>query len=178
MDGDPDGALYGEAAEAEFARFVRDRSAALHRTAYLLTGDREGAQDVVQTALTRIYLAWPRRAGWENRDAYARRVVTNVVLSASSRRWTDERPTEHLPESPGAAAADGPTVLAERDALRRALMALPVRQRTAVVLRHYADLSEADASAAMGCPVGTLKSLTSRGLAALRRQLEEVAHDV
>lgn len=160
-------------ADAEFTRFVRTRSAALHRTAYLLTGNRDAAQDVVQTALTRIYLAWSRRAFWDDRDAYARKVVTNVVLSASARRWRGEQPTGELPEPAAAGASDDLTQLAERDALRRALMALPVRQRIAVVLRHYADLSEADTAATMDCPLGTVKSLTARGLATLRTQVEE-----
>lgn len=81
---------------------------------------------------------------------------------------------ERLPER-GDPGADSAVAVAERDALRRALLALPVRQRTALVLRHYADLSEADTAAAMDCAVGTVKSLTSRGLVALRLYLEEVA---
>ncbi|MGI8868311.1 MAG: SigE family RNA polymerase sigma factor [Mycobacteriales bacterium] len=178
MDRGPAGRSASDDADDEFASFVRSRSAALHRTAYLLTGDRDGAQDVVQTALTRLYLVWSKRGLWDNRDAYARKVVTNVVLSASSRRWTGERPTEHLPEPAPTRASDGTSTLADRDALRRALLALPVRQRTAVVLRHYTDLSEADAAAAMGCPLGTLKSLTARGLATLRKELEEVSGEV
>ncbi|MGI8695624.1 MAG: SigE family RNA polymerase sigma factor [Mycobacteriales bacterium] len=159
-------------ADAEFASFVCARSAALHRTAYLLTGNRDAAQDVVQTALTRIYLAWSRRGCWDDRDAYARKVVTNVVLSASARRWRGEQPTGELPEPAAAGNSDAVTRLAERDELRRALLALPVRQRTAVVLRHYADLSEAETAATMDCPLGTVKSLTARGLATLRTHVE------
>jgi RNA polymerase sigma-70 factor (ECF subfamily) len=171
MDRTAAGPSGGADADAEFAAFVRASSGTLHRTAYLLTGDRDAAQDVVQTALTRIYLAWSRRALWDNRDAYARKVVTNVVLSAGARFWRGELPTAELPE-PVAGRADEVTALAERDALRRALMALPVRQRTAVVLRHYTDLSEADTAITMECPVGTVKSLTARGLATLRTHLE------
>lgn len=73
-------------ADAEFTSFVHTCSGTLHRTAYLLTGNRDAAQDVVQTALTRIYLAWSRRAFWDDRDAYARKVVTNVVLSPMTSR--------------------------------------------------------------------------------------------
>lgn len=163
-----------DVAEAEFARFVSQHSDGLHRTAYLLTGRRDQAEDVVQTALTRLYLAWDRRAEWGDPLAYARRIVSNVVLSSARRRWWGERPPERLPER-GDPAADSAAAVAGRDALRRALLTLPVRQRTALVLRHYADLSEADTAAAMDCAVGTVKSLTSRGLAALRLYLEEVA---
>ncbi|MGI9093356.1 MAG: SigE family RNA polymerase sigma factor [Mycobacteriales bacterium] len=172
MDSSPAEGGESDDADAEFAGFVRSRSAALHRTAYLMTGNSDAAQDVVQTALTRIYLAWPRRAFWENRDAYARKVVTNVVLSEGARRWRGEQPTGELPEPPADGRSDDVTLLAERDALRRALMALPVRQRTAVVLRHYVDLSEADTAATMDCPLNTVKSLTARGLAALRTHVE------
>lgn len=169
---DGPGGPRGSVDDADFADFVRARSDSLHRVAYLMTGNREQAQDAVQTALTRIYVAWPRRAGWGDRDAYARRVVTNVILSSVRRRWWGEKPTGELPETP---SEDGSAVVAERDALRRALLSLPVRQRTAVVLRHYMDLSEADTAAAMDCAVGTVKSLTSRALGVLRSQLTEVA---
>lgn len=161
------------AAEAEFAAFVRARSDALHRTAFLLTGSRDWAQDVVQTALTRLYRVWDRRRAWAEPEAYARRIVTNVVLSSARRRWWGERPVEAVPERPG--GLDDTAAVAERDALRRALLRLPVRQRTAVVLRHYLDLSEAEVAATMDCPVGTVKSLTARGLTTLRADLEEVA---
>lgn len=162
-------------ADADFAEFVRSVTGSLHRTAYLLTGSRDSAEDCVQTALTRIYLAWDRRASWDNRNAYARRVVTNVVLSAARRRWRGEWPTAQLPEPRHPQSADGATAVDERDGLRRALLDLPVRQRTAVVLRHYLDLSEAEVAVTMGCPVGTVKSLNARALSALRTRLEEVA---
>lgn len=158
--------------EAEFAAFVAGCSPALHRSAYLLTGDRERAQDVVQTALTRIYLAWARRSSWASPEAYAHRVVARVVLSSARRRWWGERAAGDLPEPP---AADEIAEIDDRDALRRALLALPVKQRTAVVLRHYLDLSEADVALAMGCPIGSVKSLTSRALATLRIHLRELA---
>ena len=162
-------------AEAEFADFVRARSTALHRTAYLLTGSREAAQDAVQSALTRVYQAWPRRAAWASRDAYARQVLVNVVLTARQRRWTGEQPRSELADQLLGSTPDFSAVAGERDVLRRALDRLPVRQRTAVVLRHYLDLSEAATAAEMGCPVGTVKSLTARALSALKGHLEEIA---
>jgi RNA polymerase sigma-70 factor (sigma-E family) len=158
-------------AEADFAAFVVAQSMSLHRAAYLLTGDRDRAQDAVQTALLRIYRAWSRRATWENPEGYAQQVVTRVVLSSVRRRWWGERPTDHLPDVAEASSGSALEAVDERDALRRALLALPVKQRSAVVLRHYVDMSEAEVAAAMGCPIGTVKSLTSRGLQALRSSL-------
>jgi RNA polymerase sigma-70 factor (ECF subfamily) len=161
--------------DGEFAEFVRGASSSLHRTAYLLTGSRESAQDAVQTALTRVYLAWDRHEQWDNPTAYARQVVVNVVLTGQRRKWTGELPHAELSDRVFGSTADRSGDVVERDALRRALDALPVRQRTAVVLRHYLDLSEAQTAAEMGTPVGTIKSLTARGLEALRGQLKEVA---
>jgi RNA polymerase sigma-70 factor (sigma-E family) len=158
-------------AEADFAAFVAAQSNSLHRTAYLLTGDRDRAQDAVQTALLRIYRAWSRRGSWENPEGYAHQVVTRVVLSSARRRWWDERPTADLPERGEQRSGASMGAVEERDALRRALLTLPVKQRSAVVLRYYLDLPEAEVAAAMQCPVGSVKSLTSRGLQALRAQL-------
>ena len=169
-----DGSSAREArAELTFEDFVRGASVSLHRTAYLLTGSREAAQDVVQTALTRVYLAWDRHDQWDSPTAYARQVVVNTVLTNQRRRWTGEVARADLGDRELGAAADRSGEIADRDALRRALDALPLRQRTAVVLRHYLDLSEAQTAAEMGAPLGTIKSLTARGLDALRTQLQE-----
>lgn len=158
----PGGSRSAPDQQGEFADFVRGASASLHRTAYLLTGSRESAQDAVQTALTRVYLAWDRHDQWDNPTAYARQVVVNVVLTGQRRKWTGELPQAELTDRVFGATADRSGDVVERDALRRALDALPVRQRTAVVLRHYLDLSEAQTAAEMGTPVGTIKSLTAR----------------
>ena len=162
----------GSSGDAEFAAFVQAQSTALHRTAYLLTGDRDAAQDAVQIALASMYRVWAQRHAWENPAGYAHRVVTRAVLASARRRWRGERPTAELPEraSPSADLAS----VDERDALRRALLALPVKQRTAVVLRHYLDMSESETALAMQCPAGSVKSLTSRGLQTLRAQLAEL----
>lgn len=159
--------------ELTFEDFVRGASASLHRTAYLLTGSREAAQDVVQTALTRVYLAWDRHGQWGNPTAYARQVVVNTVLTNQRRRWTGELAQAELGDRELGASGDRSSEIADRDALRRALGSLPLRQRTAVVLRHYLDLSEAQTAAEMDAPLGTIKSLTARGLDALRTQLQE-----
>ena len=167
------GSAFENGADAEFDAFVRSASDTLHRTAYLLTGSRVGAQDAVQSALARVYLAWDRRNDWANPTAYARRCVVNVVLGERARAWRNELPTAQLPERRAAGdESHGPD---ERDALRRALMTLPARQRTAVVLRHYLDLSEVQTALELDCAVGTVKSLTARGLDALRAELEETS---
>jgi RNA polymerase sigma-70 factor (sigma-E family) len=160
-------------AEPDFAAFVAAHSNSLYRTAYLLTGDRDRAQDALQTALLRIYRAWSWRASWENPEGYAHQVVTRVVLSSARRRWWGERPTADLPEQEETGSRASIEAVDERDALRRALLALPVKQRSAVVLRYYVDMPETKVAAVMQCPVGSVKSLTSRGLQALRVQLGE-----
>ena len=170
-----DGAPDDPATNAEFADFVRGVSASLHRTAYLVTGTREAAEDAVQSALTRVFLAWDRHDEWDNPTAYARQVVVNVILTGQRRKWSGELPQAELGDRALGSSCDQSAAVAERDALRRALDALPVRQRTAVVLRHYLDLSEAQTAAEMGTPVGTIKSLTARGLENLRDQMKEVA---
>ena len=164
-------------ARADFSAFVVAQSNSMHRTAYLLTGDRDRAQDAVQTALLRIYQAWSRRGSWDNPEGYAHQVVTRVVLSSARRRWWGELPTAELPEPNGRGSSTSMQAVDERDALRRALLTLPVKQRSAVVLRYYLDMPEAEIAEAMQCPVGSVKSLTSRGLHALRCQLGESSEE-
>ncbi len=155
-----------EQARDEFRSYVVGRSAALLRTAYLLTGNRADAEDLLQTALAKTYLAWDRIRDREAVDGYVRRVMVNTQTSWWRRRRVDERPTDELPERGGErdAAAD----LDLHDALWTALSALPKRQRAMVVLRYYEDLSEAETARVMGVSVGTVKSATSRALAKLR----------
>ncbi|MFI7023156.1 SigE family RNA polymerase sigma factor [Micromonospora sp. NPDC049900] len=160
--------------EDEFRDFVTARSAALLRTAYLLTGDWGTAEDLLQTALTKTYLAWKRLGGIEAIEPYARRVMVNTSTSWWRRRWHGERPTEVLPER---AAADTIEQQLDRDVLWRHLRALPARQRAVLVLRYYEDMSEAQTAALLEISPGTVKSQTSRALATLRRRLgaEEAA---
>jgi RNA polymerase sigma-70 factor (ECF subfamily) len=157
-----------ETREAEFREFVRARSAALLRIAYLVCGDLTLAEDLLQTTLTRTYLAWRRHGGIESLDAYARRVLLNTATSWWRRRWRGERPTLNLPERP---ISDGADHVAERDAMWRLLGRLPARQRAVIVLRYYEDLSEADIASQLGVSVGTVKSHASRALATLRANL-------
>jgi len=154
--------------EEEFREFVAARSPALLRTAYLLTGDWATAEDLLQTALTKIYLAWRRLGEIEAVEPYARRVLVNTSISWWRRRWHGERPTEVLPER---AVADRVDEQLERDALWRHVRALPARQRAVLVLRFYEDLSEAQTAAILDISTGTVKSQTSRALSTLRGRL-------
>jgi RNA polymerase sigma-70 factor (sigma-E family) len=154
--------------EEEFREFVAARSAALLRTAYLLAGDWATAEDLLQTALTKTYLAWKRLGEIEAVEPYARRVLVNTATSWWRRRWHGERPTEVLPERP---APDRLEEHLERDALWRHVKALPARQRAVLVLRFYEDMSEAQTAALLGISVGTVKSQTSRALGSLRQRL-------
>ncbi|MCM0678749.1 SigE family RNA polymerase sigma factor, partial [Micromonospora phytophila] len=162
--------------EEEFRDFVAARSGALLRTAYLLSGDWATAEDLLQTALTKTYLAWKRLGGIEAIEPYARRVMVNTSTSWWRRRWHGERPTEVLPER---AAADEIDQQLDRDLLWRHLSALPTRQRAVLVLRFYEDMSEAQTAALLEISPGTVKSQTSRALATLRRRMgAEVALDL
>lgn len=154
--------------EDEFREFVAARSAALLRTAYLLAGDWASAEDLLQTALTKTYLAWKRLGGIEAVEPYARRVLVNTATSWRRRRWHGERPTEVLPERPG---PDQHEEAIDRDVLWRHVRALPARQRAVLVLRFYEDMSEAQTADLLEISPGTVKSQTARALSTLRKKL-------
>ena len=152
----------------EFSDFVTSRSGALFRVAYLILGDHQLAQDLVQESLEKTYVAWPRLREVANAEAYTRRVIATTAISWRRRRGFHERPVEYLPEPVG---EDVAATVVDHDALWAHLLALPPRQRTAIVLRHYVDLSEAETSEAMGCSVGAVKSSVSTGLRKLRARI-------
>lgn len=159
--------------DEEFRSYVASRSAALLRTAFLLTGDRGDAEDLLQEALARLAGAWHRVERQGAVDAYVRRTMVNLRTS----RWRRRRvatvltDTTALPAVVGVArVADPAAAVVERDALWTALLGLPPRMRAVLVLRFYEDLSEADAAGVLQCSVGTVKSQTSRALARLREQ--------
>lgn len=155
---------------SEFSVYVAARQHALVRTAFLLTGDHHAAQDLVQSALARTYVAWGRIRDKGAADAYVRRTMLNEYHSWWRRAWRHrERSTATLPEHPSEPTDDP----AERDEVWELLLTLPPRQRAAIVLRYYEDLTEAQTAHALGCSVGTVKSQTSRGLATLRARLGE-----
>ena len=157
-----------ESAREDFRSYVVARSPALLRTAYLLTGSRADAEDLLQTALAKTYLAWDRIREREALDGYVRRVMVNTQTSWWRRRRVDEYPTDELPEQPAGGEDDFTSALSLHDALWTALAGLPKRQRAMVVLRYYEDLSEAETAAVLGVSVGTVKSTTSRALTKLR----------
>lgn len=160
----------------EFEEFVAARSPSLQRAAYLMVGERGLAQDLVQEALTKTYVAWPRLREAANAEAYTRKVITTTAISWFRRKsWSSERPTGFLPEvsHPGHADASNQSAW-----LWEALQSLPVRQRAAIVLRYYEDLTEQQTATAMGCATGTVKSQVSSGLAKLRTRLGDSAADV
>lgn len=160
---------------AAFAEFVASRGRALHRAAYLMVGDDAQAQDLVQEALTKTYVAWPRLRDPRNAEAYCRKAITTTAISWFRRKsWNNERPTERLPDT-GAGQVGPDASVPEQDAVWRALLAVPPRQRAALVLRFYEDLTEVQTAEAMGCAVGTVKSQVSAGLRKLRELLGDDA---
>lgn len=153
--------------DAAFRAFVETHGATLLHAARLLTGDHHRGEDLVQTALTRVYLKWDRI---DTPLAYARKALVTAHIDSTRRKWWGERPTETLPE----VAASGRTDIAavdERDELRRLLTGLSPKERAVVVLRYYCDLSEQDTAATLGVPVGTVKSTCSRALSRLRVEI-------
>ncbi len=159
-----------EQRDAQFTDFVAARSRALLGTAYLLTGDRQRGEDLLQTALLKTYLAWPRLRDTRAVEAYVRRTMVTTSISWWRRRWHGELPTAELPDH-ACAGPDG--AVEQRSLVWPHLLALPPRQRAVVVLRFYEDLTEAQIAEQMGCSVGTVKSQSHRALASLRARLGE-----
>ena len=167
--------MSGTGGPPDFESYVASRRAHLRRTAYLLCGDWDRAEDIVQDALTRLYVHWRRASRADSVDAYVRRSLVNAYLSEGRRPWRRERPTELLPES---SYADPSSASDDRDDLRRALASLGASQRAVVVLRYWDDLSIEQTADALGCSTGNVKSQAARGLAHLREVLGAAeAHD-
>jgi RNA polymerase sigma-70 factor (sigma-E family) len=157
--------------EPRFREFVANRQQSLLRTAYLLTGDWGTAEDLVQTALTKTYLARHRIRDVAAIEGYVRAAMVTTSTSWWRRRWHGERPTDALPER--ATGRDSTAAYDDRDELWQHVRRLPPRQRAVLVLRFYEDLSEADTAQLLGISVGTVKSQTSRSTQALRASLGE-----
>lgn len=154
--------------QARYVTFVEQTSPRLLAAAWLLTGDRHRAEDLVQESLLRVFLTW-RKVRSETAGAYARTVLMNL----HAEQWRRHGKREDLYAEPAdlrEAAQSGQVDSATVD-LVRALRSLPPRERQAVVLRHYLDLSEKDTATAMECSIGSVKSATSRGLARLKENL-------
>lgn len=163
-----------DAREADYAHFVRTRTHALLRSAYLLTGDQHLAEDLVQEALARTHRAWPRLERPENAEAYARKVMYHAQVSI----WRRPRVAEVLPgdlDPDRAAGSDDPADAAvQRITLRRALLTLTAKQRAVIVLRFFEDRTEAEAAQALGVSISTVKTQTGRALDRLRALLPDL----
>ncbi|MDK3258571.1 SigE family RNA polymerase sigma factor [Blastococcus capsensis] len=155
--------------DEEFARFVDERWPVLVRSAVLLGCTPPEAEDLVQTALVRCYVAWGRVRGATNRDGYVYRVLVNCHHDSHRRRWWRERPTGELPEVP---ADDLTGQVDDADAVRRALRRLSPAHREVVVLRYYAHLGEQQIADALQIAPGTVKSRLSRALTQLSTDLD------
>ena len=160
-----------DAAAAEFSEFAHSRWPGLVRLGYAVTGDRDQAQDLAQTALANAYASWSRVRKADDPDAYLRRIVLNAHLGSFRKRRVTERLTGYPPDmlapvpDPAGQHGDRATVIA-------ALGTLPRRQREVLVLRYWLDLTEAQVAATLGCSVGNVKSQTSRALSRLRGSAE------
>jgi RNA polymerase sigma-70 factor (sigma-E family) len=155
-----------------YREYVGGRLDQLRRTAYLLCGDWHTADDLVSTALVKLFKHWGRVSAMENIDAYARRVLLRAWLDERRRPWRREYARAHLPESAARAGHD----VADRVAILALLAELPARRRAVLVLRFFCDLSVEDTAEALGCTAGTVKSQTARALDALRTRLGAVTN--
>jgi RNA polymerase sigma-70 factor (sigma-E family) len=159
--------------EDSFEAYVRASGPRLKRLAFLLTGDLNEAEDLLQSAYAKAMPHWSKVSGYDVPDAYMRRVMVSIRTSWWRRSRGRERLVSEIPELPrhGTGATNVGDSVVDKQVLLAALQALPERQRAAVVLRHWCDLSEAETAQTMGCSVGTVKSNTSKGLARLRAGL-------
>jgi RNA polymerase sigma-70 factor (sigma-E family) len=154
--------------EEEFTEFVVDALPRLLRFAHMLTGSPASAEDLVQTALARSWHAWRLRR-IDDLHAFVRKVMVNSY--ATSHRASGSRESAYANPPHESASADEPGRVDDRDALRRALLTLPPRQRAVIVLRYYEDLSELEIATLMGTSRGTVKSQASRAIRRLNTVL-------
>ncbi|TYP87124.1 SigE family RNA polymerase sigma factor [Blastococcus xanthinilyticus] len=164
-----------ESKDAEFTDFVAHHGGHLLRTACLVTGDSHRGEDLLQTALAKAYGSWSKVRAADHPVAYVRRLMINAHLSWLRRLANAEQVVESLPET---GSGDLQAAHAETDVMRRALLTLSPRVRTAVVLRYFDDLSEADTARVMGCSRSTVNNHITKGLAALRVLLAATGDDL
>jgi RNA polymerase sigma-70 factor (sigma-E family) len=160
--------------DAEFTAYLHARQPSLLRTAYLLTGDKHQAEDILQTSLAKLYLAWDKVNDRNSIDAYVRRIMVNENNSLWRRGWKKrEYAAERLPEGdPHHDSYDEGL----GSALWQVVQTLPPKARAVVVLRYYEQLSEAETADVLGISVGTVKSQSSRALASLRERVPADLH--
>ena len=158
--------------EASYVEFVAATQDQLRRIAYAVCADDSRAEDVLQEALVKLYLAWPKVRTRGAEEAFARRVIVNADLDDRRRPWHRRR--SHLPDEEVAQLPARPTESTEaRLDLLWAVRQLPAMQRRTVVLRHWLGLSVEETADELSISPGTVKSHTSRGLATLNRLLTE-----
>lgn len=148
----------------DFSQYVVARWSRLVRSAVLLGCSPAEAEDLAQSTLERCLLKWSKVQAADDRDAYVHRILLNTFTSSRRRRWTGERPTQHVHDR---AQEDAAVRVDDTDAVVRALQRLPIGQRGVVVLRYYAHLSEQQAATVLGVAPGTVKSRLSRALKTL-----------
>jgi RNA polymerase sigma-70 factor (sigma-E family) len=156
--------------DTEFTEFVIGSHRRLVQLAYLLCGDWHRAEDTVQAAFVRMYVVWPRIRSTAGLELYARKTILSTVRDEARRPWRRERVVRRLPEL---LMKDRSREVDERLLLVAALRTIPARQRAAVVLRYFVDLSVEETAEVLGCSPGTVKSQTSRAITALRRTFAE-----
>jgi RNA polymerase sigma-70 factor (sigma-E family) len=168
---------YSARHDDEFSAFVSARRVHLLRSACLLTaGDTHRAEDLVQTALARLYVAWPRARRSGNQLGYVWRIIVNSHLDeVRLARWRRERSVAEPPEGPRPLLDDPWPGVVDGDAVRAALGTLPPGMRAAVVLRHWCDLSVDETADLLGCSPGTVKSQTAKATARLRELFADQA---
>nr|WP_051366638.1 SigE family RNA polymerase sigma factor [Hamadaea tsunoensis] len=159
---------------AEFDAFVRARKPSLMRAAYLLTGDHQLAEDLVQSALARTHSSWDRLAESSNAEAYTRKTMYHLQVSWWRRRKVAEVLPGDLPDRQRSRLVEDSGQITLRITMRAALLRLTAKQRAVLVLRFFEDRSEVEAAESLGVSVGTIKSQTSKALARLREIAPEL----
>ncbi len=161
-----------DSVEVDFREFVKLRESSLLHAAYLLTGNRADAEDLVQSALAKTYQAWDKIEDRKALDGYVRRAMVNTHISWWRQRKVAEYPTDDIPDRPVADSSAGTDTY---DSLRRAIDRLPQRMRAAVMLRFFEDMTEAEVADVLGVSQGTVKSTVSRAVAKLRTDTDLLA---
>lgn len=151
-------------AEEEFTQFVTERTHALFRVAYALTGNQHAAEDLLQNALAKAFAKWSRIS--TDAEGYVKRIIYRDFISLW--RWRSRRPETVMATPPEQSAVDSSDHTILRLVLRDALRQLPPRQRAVIVLRYLDDLGEKEVAEVLGCSPGTVASQASRALARLR----------
>lgn len=155
-----------------FREYVTAKQSGLLAAAYVLTGSRPTAEDLVQTALAKVWPRWEKIAAAGDPDAYVRKALLNTFLSLRGRKQYHEIPIDVAAQPGQPEDTRSKTALAQvvdRSVVLQLVRTLPRRQRAVIVLRYYSDLSEAEIAEALGCSQGTVKSQHSKALATLRR---------